>query len=180
MKYLIPVILLLTAAGCTDLSSYDEDRVNEALADSLLSMTESWDIEMEIIEDGQRVVNIRAPYAATFHDGAVTETDMSGPVEVIVRDSLGNQKTRVTSDRALYTGRESRFKFRGDVVVVTDEGRVLRTHMLDWMQQDRTISSNEFVTITTKADSIAGFGLTGRDDLSVYTISRVTGEFQLD
>lgn len=180
MKLLFPLLFVFGFAACTDLSSFDEERVKEALADSLLSVTESWDIEMEIIEDGLRVVNIRAPYASTYHEGSVTETDMSGPVHVVVLDSLGNQKTRVVSDRALYTGRESRFKFRGDVVVVTDEGRTLRTQELDWMQQDRRISSSDFVTITTDADSIAGFGLTGRDDLSVYTISQVTGEFDLD
>lgn len=179
MKFLLLILSLLTTVACTDLSSYDEDRINEALADSLLSVTESWDIEMEIIEDGFRVVNIRAPYAATYHEGD-SETDMQGPVEVIVRDTLGNQKTKVNSNHALYTARDSNFKFRGNVVVVTEEGRVLRTQELDWEQQERKISSDDFVTITTPADSIAGFGLTGSDDLSVYTISRVTGEFELD
>lgn len=179
MKILLPTLFLFTATACTDLSSYDEDHVDQALTDSLLSVTESWDIEMEIIEEGFRVVNIQAPYAATTHEGG-TETDMEGPVEVIVRDTLGNQKTRVDSDRALYIAQDSKFEFRGDVVVVTEEGRVLRTQELDWLQQDREILSDDFVTITTSTDSIAGYGLTGQDDLSVYTISKVTGEFELD
>ncbi|MEX2632948.1 MAG: LPS export ABC transporter periplasmic protein LptC [Balneolales bacterium] len=181
MKYLLSIIIFVSASiSCTDLSSYDKDRVAEALSDSLLSVTESWDIEMEIIENGQRVVHIRAPYAKSYQEGTVTETKMDGPVEVIVSDSLGNPVTLVRSDEATYTGRESKFKFRGKVVVITEEGRILRTEMMDWMQQGRTISSDDFVTITTAADSIAGFGLTGQDDLSAYTISRVTGEFQLN
>ncbi|MEX0780252.1 MAG: LPS export ABC transporter periplasmic protein LptC [Balneolales bacterium] len=179
MRFLFPILFLLMAAACTDLSEYDKDRIDEALTDSLLSVTESWDIQMEIIEDGFRIVNIRAPYAATYHEED-SETSMRGPVEVIVRDTLGNQITQVNSNRAIYTGRDSKFQFRGDVVVVTEEGRILRTQELDWMQQDRKISSTDFVTITTSADSLAGYGLSGQDDLSVYTISEVTGEFELD
>ncbi|MEX2641358.1 MAG: LPS export ABC transporter periplasmic protein LptC [Balneolales bacterium] len=180
MKPLFPLVFLLSAAACTELSSYEEASMDEAMVDSLLSVTESWDIQMEIIEDGLRVVNITAPYASTYHEDNIAETRMQGPVAVVVLDSLGTQTTKVTSGRAIYTGRNSTFRFREDVVVTTHDGRTLRTQELDWMQQDRSITSSDFVIIITPTDSIAGYGLEGLDDLSIYSISEVTGEFELD
>ncbi len=179
---LLSVILtgLLSWQACTDLSEYDQDRVKDAISDSLQSVTESWNVEMDVIEDGFRKVTVRSPYAATFSRDGQTETELRESVHVTVRDTSGAIQTTVVSQSARYIGQNSEFHFKNDVEVNTEDGRRLFTDYLEWSQRDRTIYSPEFVIIVTKADSITGYGLDGTDDLVSYTLSEVTGEFELE
>ncbi len=177
------VLLLMPAfffAACTDLSDYDRERVRDAMADSLLSVTESRNIRMELIEDGQRIVSVHSPFAATYSREGRSETDLRDSVYVAVLDSTGAIETEVTSRSARYLGHESEFHFTDDVLVSTRDGRRLRTEYLEWSQSDRSIYTPDFVIIVTEADSITGYGLTGTDDLSSYRLTEVTGEFELE
>ncbi len=172
------VFLSFVFFSCTEISDYDERSINRALADSLLNITETWNFELDLIEDTRRVVTLRAPYAVS-HQDVQSKTDMTGPVQVWVRNEEGDTTITLTSESAIYTARQSQFVFIGDVRVQTREDKRLYTELLNWHQRERTISTDEFVSITTPADSIAGFGLEGTDDLSDYVISRVTGEFEI-
>ncbi len=173
-------LMLVIASACTDLSDLEEDITNEQLADSLLSVTESSNVEMDLIEDGHRVVTIRTPFAATYHHEERARTEMENSVNVVVRDTLGNTKTEVTSVNATYWSKDSEFHFRDSVFVTTDQGRTLNTESLNWYQEERRINTEEFVIITTETDSITGYGLNADEDLTNYTIRTVTGEFELD
>ncbi len=173
------IIGLLALTGCTELSDYDRDRVADAMADSLLSVTESRNITMDLIEDGHRKITVVAPYAATYERNDRTETELRENVHVTVWDTTGAMETIVTSKSARYIGHRSEFHFQNDVVVETRDGRHLFTDYLEWSQQDRSIYSPEFVIIVTPSDSITGYGLDGTDDLETYTLSEVTGEFDL-
>lgn len=172
--------LLVFFTACTDLDDLEGEVADKQLADSLLSVTESTNVTMDLIEEGHRIVTINTPLAHTYHHEERARTEMDGPVNVVVRDTLGNTKTEVNSRKATYWSKDSEFHFRDDVVVETDEGRRLSTESLNWYQNDRQIYTDEFVVITTETDSITGYGLSGDDDLRNYTIRTVTGEFQLN
>lgn len=176
---LIALLPALLGAACTELSEFDSERVNQELADSLLSVNESWDVTMYIIEDGRRVVSIQTPYAATYQRDDRSETEMEGPVHVTVHDPSTMDTTRVRAGKAIYRGHESVFEFMDDVRVHTQDKRTLRGDHLLWNQSERSISTDQFITIATPTDSIAGYGLQGSDDLSNYTISNVTGQFDV-
>ncbi len=167
-------------SGCTDLSEYDRDRVEDAISDSLLSVTESRNIQMDLIEDGHRIVRVTAPFAATFTVDGRTETELDDNVHVTVYDTTGEVETRVDSRSARYKGSDAEFHFKQDVVVETHDGRMLYTDYLEWSQKNRTIYTPEFVIIVTASDSITGYGLEGTDDLVTYSLSEVTGEFELE
>lgn len=173
-------LLWLGGAACTDLSDLEEEIADENLADSLLSVTESRNVSMDLIEDGHRLVTIQTPFAATYHHEDRARTEMDGPVYVVVRDSLGNTQTEVNSNQATYWSKDSEFHFREQVRVNTDRGRTLRTESLNWYQEQRRINTDEFVIITTPSDSITGYGLNADEDLTNYTIRTVTGQFELN
>lgn len=177
---MISAVLLAGWAGCTDLSDYDRERVHDAMADSLLSVTETHNIRMQLIEDGNRIVSVRAPFAATYSREGRSETELRDSVHVTVLDDDGEVETVVTSLSARYLGHDSEFHFSDDVFVITRDGRRLRTEYLEWSQQNRSIYTPDFVIIVTESDSITGYGLTGTDDLSSYRLTEVTGEFDLD
>lgn len=173
-------LTILMGISCSDLSREDTQKVNEALNDSLVSSTETWDLDMTLIEEGVKKVRVKGSYAATFNLPKLKETRIKGPVHIDVFDSSGAVKTEVESDRAVYRAEESEFELFGNVRVDTREGRHLESEYLKWNQADNNISTPQFVIITTPQDSIAGKGFTGTADLSTYTIKEPKGRVIVD
>jgi LPS export ABC transporter protein LptC len=161
--------------SCTELSQKDARQVNEAVNDSLISSTETWDLDMTLIEEGLKKVRVKGSYAATFNLPELKETRIKGPVYIDIYDSLGAVKTEVKSSRAIYRAEESEFELFGNVQVDTRDNRHLESEYLKWNQADNKITTPQFVIITTPSDSIAGTGFTGTTDLSNYTIKEPKG-----
>lgn len=174
------VVSAIALTSCGDLSETQSRRVQEALDDTLLSSTESWDVDMELNEEGVKKVRLRGSYAATYNLEELKETRIKGPVFIQVFDSTGSVETRVTSEKAVYRAENAEFELYGNVVVRTVEGRRLESEYLAWHQAENRVSTPRFVIITTPSDSIAGNGFEGTTDLSEYTIKEVTGQFILD
>lgn len=179
------VVLLLGLSPfftqCSDLSSFDEEIINKELADSLLGVTESQSVTVDIILDGYLRVRAESPKARTVEKDNDTYTRFIGPVVyVTVFDSTGHVETRVKSNELIYRSYNSLFEFEGDVLVETDGERTLRAEQLEWDEVSKQILSPGFVIITSPADSITGYGFQGDEDLIRYTLNRVTGQFTLN
>jgi LPS export ABC transporter protein LptC len=162
------------------MSDYDRQSVLEALADTSAQGSETWNIRMDIMEDQRRMISINSPYAITTESRDGNTTEMHGPVYIEVRDSSGVTQTVVQANKARYYSRAGEFHLEGNVRILTDGDRRLYSETLLWFQHNRSIETPDFVRIYTPTDSIAGFGLTGDDQLQTYVISRVTGTFLLD
>jgi len=46
------LFFILFASGCSELSEYDSSQVRTALNDSLTTTSESWDVELKLMQDG--------------------------------------------------------------------------------------------------------------------------------
>lgn len=175
------LLMLFLLPACSDLTQYDRDTINKALADSLLGVTESQDVTIDIIIDGMLKVRAESPFARTVEETFSTYTRLIGPpVFVTVFDSTGGIETRVRSNEMVYWSQDTVFEFEGDVQVETHTDRRLMTEQLEWNESTRKIFSPGFVIITSPSDSITGYGLRGDDDLIRYTLTRVTGQFSID
>ena len=175
--------ILITAgiSGCGELSQEQSKQVDEALKDSLTSTTESWDVNMEIIEEGLKKVELWGSYAATYSNKEnKNETRIKGPVKIHVFDSAGTVINRVFSDRAVYQPQDAVFELYGNVRVKTEDERYLESEYLKWQQGSNQISTPKFVIITTLTDSIAGTGFEGTTDLTDYTIKEPKGRVIID
>jgi len=176
--FFVPLILVFFSA-CGELSQKNRQKVNQALKDSLTSTTDSWNLTMNLIENGQRKIQLHGKYAATYNTKKKKETRISGPVAIQIYDSTNAIKTWVHSDSAIYHSKTSEFELFGDVRVRTRDGRHLQSEYLDWNQGSNKISTPRFVIITTPTDSIAGTGFTGTSDLSSYKIKKPSGRVTL-
>lgn len=172
--------MILPATGCTDLSEYDRNRVEDAITDSLLYATRSSNISMALMQEGLRRVSVESPHAVTYTLEGETRTELEDSVQVWVYGPDGEVTTRVKSRSATYYGRQSEFHFSGNVKVETVDGKKLFTDYLEWSHQDRNIFSSGFVIVVTATDSITGYGLRGNENLDQYTLTEVTGEFELE
>lgn len=175
------LIIISSGMSCTELSEFDQRSINRELADSLLGVTNSTQIRVDIIVDGFLKVRAESPVASTVETEFASHTRFIGPpVLVTVFDSLGTIETTVRSNELIYRSYASVFEFEGDVFVQTNQNRTLRSEQLEWNEARSTISSPGFVIITSPTDSITGYGFVGDEDLIRFTLSQVTGEFSIE
>lgn len=172
------LLITVSISSCGELSEEQSQQVDEALKDSLTSTTETWKMDMEIIEEGSKKVRLWGSYAATFADKK--ETRIKGPITIHVFDSTGAIETKVFSDRAVYQPKDAIFEFYGNVRVNTADDRHLRSEYLEWMQDDNSIRTPKFVIVMTPTDSIAGTGFEGNTNLTNYTIKEPKGRVIVD
>lgn len=171
----VSLLITLGLSSCGDLSKEQAKQVDKALDDSLTSTTETWNVDMEIIEDGLKKIRLLGSYAATYNTKDINETRIKGPITIQIFDSSGTVKTRAYSDRAVYKSEEAVFELYGNVRVNTVDNRHLESEYLKWKQDQNKISTSKFVIITTPTDSIAGTGFEGTTDLTNYTIKEPKG-----
>jgi LPS export ABC transporter protein LptC len=176
----ISLLIVAGISACGELSQKQSQQVDEALKDSLTSTTETWDVDMKIIEEGSKKVRLWGSYAATYTSNNKDETRIKGPVKIHVFDDSGAVKTRVFSDRAVYQPKQAVFELFGDVRVQTADNRQLESEFLEWQQGENMIQTPNFVIVKTPTDSIAGTGFEGNTDLSSYTIKEPKGRVVID
>lgn len=180
-RRLLPALLFLLVAGaCSELSEFDTQQVQSSLNDSLVTTTESWDVEMKLMKDGHARILIDGTYAISYQRPERKETHIDGPVYVQLFDSAGSVETEAWSKRAIYHDSDGEFELFDSVRVHTTDNRKLYSDYLKWSDQTDRISSPDFVIITTPADSIAGQGFDGKTDLTSYTIDEPRGRFLVD
>lgn len=177
---LLMLLCGLLFSSCTELTTEEVRQVNEALNDSLTSTTEAWDVEIRLMEQEATKVRLRGSYAATYSEGDSVETRISGPVRIDVYDSTGTAETELQADSAIYRAATLRFEFFGDVRVNSADDRRLRSEYLRWNQAENTISTPNFVIITTPSDTLAGTGLNGTADLRSITIREPRGSVTIN
>jgi hypothetical protein len=137
-------------SACGELSEYESRQVDEALSDSLFTVTESWGVDMEIMEEEQLKLRLKGSYTASIKDD-----------------------TRNITDEAV-------FELFGNVYVEAPQQKRLWSEYLKWDRNTDKVSTPEFLTIITPSDSISAVGLDGDADLSNYTLREVTGETIID
>ncbi|GAB5408657.1 MAG: hypothetical protein BalsKO_10220 [Balneolaceae bacterium] len=178
-RYFI-ILPLLIFLACSELSEYDSRQIKQALADSLLSTTESWDVDMNFIEDGKLILNLQGEYAFTIKNSELHETRIQGPVKIKIFDDDGKLESTVTCDSATYKPDNALFQMFGTVKVNTEDGRKLRSEYLKWQRNEDRVSTDEFVIFISPPDSIAANGFFGDTDLTNYTLNEGGGKVVLD
>jgi LPS export ABC transporter protein LptC len=176
----VSIIALLLAGACTGLSDYDSEQVRSTMHDSLIVTTESWEVDMVLMQHGRAKIRLEGSYAISYQSRGRQETHIQGPVYVQLFDTLGNVETEAWSNRAIYLESRSEFELYDSVSVLTNAQRELYTDYLIWSQKTDRITSPRFVTIITPTDSISGRGFEGLTDLSDYSIDEISGRMIVD
>ncbi len=178
-KLIITFCILLLIANCGELSEYDNQRIKEALGDSLITSSTSLNINMDIMEDGLLILNLKSSKAHTITEQSDKTTYLSGPVEISIfkADSLD---TEVLADSAVYIPKDAIFQLYGNVKVLSKNGKSLFSDYLRWQREKDEVDTPGNVIIITEADSIVAVGFVGDTDLTNYTLNQVTGKTQFN
>lgn len=180
LKYFLILPATLFAFSCTELSEYDTQQVQAALNDSLITTSESWNVEISLLREGRTRMIIEGSHAVQYQSDENKRTTIDGPVYVQLYDTTGALETEAWSKEAVYLEDVREFELIDSVRVQTVDDRQLFTEYLKYIQDTDRISSPQFVTIITPTDSISGRGFNGKTDLTSYTIIEPRGRLIVD
>lgn len=177
LKYGLILSVVFISCSCTELSEYDTRQVQTALNDSLITTTESWDVEISLFRKGRTRMIIEGTHSVQYQTEENKRTTIDGPVYVQLFDTTGSLETEAWSKEAVYYDNEREFELIDSVRVQTVDDKYLYTEYLKYTQDTDRISSPQFVTIITPSDSISGTGFEGATDLDLndYTINEPRG-----
>ena len=95
-------------------------------------------------------------------------------------DAEGDSSAVLTADSLIYYDQRGQFDAFGNVLVVTQDRKRLRSSFLTWDEADRKIRTDRFVRITTPSERVEGYGLVADENLDTYQIGRFTAQVALD
>ncbi len=170
MKKLLLILLILTAAGCSNEklkpvidSSFDVKRV---------PAQESWNSSIVFSDSGKTKAVVFADHIMMYEDE--TDETLLEEVKIDFYDENEVKRTTLTSKYGHVDNRTRDMVARQEVVAVNDSGMTLKTNELFYRNMDRKIYTDKFVTIINKKEKIQGYGLEADQDLSSYVIFNIT------
>lgn len=176
----LPILILfaLAMAGC---EMHESGVSVQTLKDDDAPVSESWNTQMVISEDGKPRLVMEADYMARHESPDSTWMVLTGAdestdrVHVVIFDSEGDTSAVVTTQRIIYLERERRFVARGDVDARSGTERRVRSEHLSWLEATARVSTPGFATITTPTETLSGYGLDADENLQDFSMARVTG-----
>ena len=153
-------------------TSEDEGAVTPAQRKNIPDQ-ESWKSTILITRNGRKVAEVWAGYLAYYQKQA--HTILKDSIHVDFYDSHGNHNSVLTAREGEVFNRTSDLIARGNVVVVSDSGVVLRTEELRWDNQRQKIVSDKKVFFTTERDTLVGDAFISDPDLKHYEIRNPRG-----
>ncbi|MGB1216616.1 MAG: LPS export ABC transporter periplasmic protein LptC [Saprospiraceae bacterium] len=147
-------------------------------------------VEMLYSDSFQVRVKVFAPRLVRY-GGAKVREEFNEGIEV---DFIGNnlkttsrltakratKKTITVKDEKGRTKREPVVIIRDSVVLVSNNGEMMKTDELIWFEHSDKLSSNKFVTIIRPDEVIYGYGFDSDKEFGRWRIRSVTGRFKSD
>jgi LPS export ABC transporter protein LptC len=142
------------------------------ITDNMPTM-ESHDVELLCSEQGVVKYRLVTEKALHYENG-----DRVYPEGVYIEFYDSNQKVSVTgsANSVYFFAEENIYEFRGDVELKSlRDKKQLNTEALYWSAETETFYTDKFIRIETEEELLTGEGLTAKQDLSYYAISKPRG-----
>ncbi len=167
----ILLALLLLGWGCSSRNTPSATPVVDTLR--AVPDQESWASTILITREGRQVAKVWAGHIQYFKDKE--ETLLEDSIHVDFYDAEGNHNSVLTAREGVVYNATNNLEARGNVVVVSDSGVVLKTDVLRWDNKRQKIISDVPVLFTTATDTIIGDAFISDPDLKNYEIKNPRG-----
>ena len=169
MRIFLFLILVLFIFSCSE--EKVKPAVDLTLTEERIPDYESWKTEIIFSSQGVLEAVLFADHLQKFEEDHTTFLDS---VKVDFYDEDGNKTTVLTSNKARVDDITKNMFATENVVVKSDSGVVLKTEELTWQNKIQKITSDQFVTITSPAETIQGYGFESDQGLRNYKIFKIT------
>jgi LPS export ABC transporter protein LptC len=169
--------LLLIPASAAILFTACGERLQPTVSDlgaGGIPSQESWRSTITFSDSARITAVLWAGYIAVFTDKEYTLMDDS--VHVDFFNEQEQRTSELTARRGRVNDRTRDFAAYDRVVVVSEDGSILKTDSLFWNSRTQKIETNAFVEIISPREHIKGQGLISDQSLKDYRIFKVTGE----
>lgn len=138
--------------------STPEEQSKALVNDKVLPVETGKDVEILYTDSGLPKAKVKAPLLERYAGGEKNYTEMRKGISI--RFLKPNQETEsfLTANYAIRYDLDKKIIARNKVVVRNVDGDTLRTEELLWNEATQRVSSDKYVTITTKDELIMGDG----------------------
>ena len=168
--YFVLLLLILYSSACDD--KFKSNQVNTNTDDS--PSQESWNSSVIFSDSGKTKAILHAGHISVYTDKGFTLIDSGARVDFYKDEK---KVSTLTGLRAKIDDRTKDIEMYDSISVVNYEGSELKTQKLLWTNKTQRVSSDEFVRITTPAETIEGVGFESDQNLKNYKIFKVSGTF---
>jgi len=113
------------------------------------------------------------------YTGENSRVEMTEGVHVRFYSNNGEVTSELRSQSATNYQKTGLMEARENVEVVNTKKETLNTEHLIWNKENKTISTEEFVKITTEDEVIFGHGLESNQDFTKYRIKNIKGTINI-
>lgn len=141
-------------------------------------LSEAENVELYYSDKDQVMVKMNAALLYEYQSG-----DREFPKGIFIEffDEFGKLESTLKANEAYFFKDENKWRGRGNVEVRnTQKNEQLNTEELFWKPGQKRIFTDQFVTIKQQGDVIYGEGLEAAEDLSSYTITKLSGRFEVN
>jgi LPS export ABC transporter protein LptC len=171
--------LLYSIPFCVYFTSCSSDKVEPVKTDIVLSDSipsqESFNATVTFSDSGFVKAVLWAGRIRVFSKFNYTLIDSNAKVDFYKR---GVYSSTLTGKRGKIYDLTKDVEVYDSVKMVSEDGSILTTNKLYWVNKTQRIKSDEFVHIKTKTDDIQGYGFEADQNLKNYVIYKVSGQVQ--
>jgi LPS export ABC transporter protein LptC len=138
--------------------------------------------ELDIIatDSGRLKYRLITPEVLQFDSKEEPTIDFINGLHYYIYGANEEIESQIKCNFAIYFQRTEIWELRNDVEIVNVAGNVVNTELLFWDTKTKRIYSDEFVKITTNNDVLTGYGFETDEQISVYSIKEVSGDFKVE
>jgi len=168
------VILFIAALLCMSCS---KDEI-KTLVEYQGPLSEAENIEIYQTDKDKVKLHMKSPLSYEFKNG---DREFPKGIFIEIFNEFGRLESTLKANEAYFFKEKNLWRSRGNVEVKNlEKNEQLNTEELFWKQPEKRIFTEKFVTIRQQGDIIYGEGLDAKEDLSEYTITKLSGDFEVD
>lgn len=145
-------------------------------ADSVPTMT-TRNVETLISDSGVVRYRITTPIWYVYDEASEPRWNFPEGVDLEKYDMLFRREATVRADSATYFKAKELWRLDGNVNITNTQGVKFLTEQLFWDQRGHKLYSDSFIHIERPDRVLEGYGFDSNDQLTRYTIRRVSGIF---
>ena len=139
----------------------------------------STNVEITLTKKGNVTAKIKSEVLKKNNQSL--QLELFDNVNVDLFDENFQQKSLIKSQSAMVNEKENKIKAYGSVVVISDDGKILRTDSLTWdNNSDKIYTDANLEFITSDSDTLYGTGFKSNIDLTNWNILQPRGRINND
>ena len=168
----LTIFSILFLASCSKNDSLDE--ISKDVHDQL-----STSVEITLTKKGNITATINSEILKKNNQSL--QLELYDNVNVNLFDENFEHKSLIKSQSAIVNEKENRMKAYGNVIVTSNDGKILMTDSLSWdNNSDKIYTNSNLEFITSDTDTLYGTGFESNIDLTDWNILKPRGSINND